>query len=321
VSDLVEDRAGIRQLASPQSIFQEHALMKHLHPPSFISARPLHFAGTLALCAVGFAGTAAFAQNALPTTGGHYAISENGKQLGEAQFSVSPIAGGATLTSSGQMKLDKFSYSFNSQATVDAGGNLVRDQLTGSVHGSKASGNNIQFDTASDATGRNFKMTINADGKLTSNTVDRHQNTVLVPDLDPAAYSLMAHLCLRKPDTAWVIIPKQDGILVPALYEPEPDLQGMMNGQPVTVHHVAAALSMQNSIVVELFFEDNGTLLEADLNAQNLHVIADGFKLKDHPKPVAPPAGEAPQQNGQQPNAQPGQPQQGQQSDGPPPQQ
>lgn len=293
--------------------------MKHLDPISFLCARPLRLVSVLALSAIGFTGPAALAQNALPTSGGHYTISEDGKQLGDAQFSVTPITGGATLISSGQMKLDKFSYSFNSHATVDAGGNLVRDQLTGSVHGSKASGNNIQFDTASDATGRNFKMTINADGKLTSNSVDRHQNTVLVPDLDPAAYSLMAHLCLRKPDTAWVIIPKQDGILVPALYEPEPDLQGTLNGQPITVHHVAAALSMQNSIVVELFFEDNGTLLEADVNAQNLHMIADGFKLKEHPKPVAPPAGEAPQPEGQNGQQQPGQ--QGQPQQGPPQQQ
>jgi hypothetical protein len=265
---------------------------------------------TVALCA-----GPARAQNVLPSTGGHYTISENGKELGEAQFSVASIAGGATLTSSGHMKLDKFSYSFNSQATVDASGNLVRDRLTGSVHGAKASGNNIQFDTASDATGRNFKLSVNADGKLTSNSVDRHRNTVLLPDLDPAAYSLMTHLCLRKPETAWVLIPKQDGILVPALYEPEADLPGTLNGQSVTVHHVVAALSMQNSIVIELFFKDDGTLLEADLNAQNLHVIADGFKLPNHPKPVAPPAGEAPTQGGQ--NGQPGQQQPQQQ----PPQQ
>lgn len=287
--------------------------MNRLDPDFPLFTRSCRVAGVLVLAVAGIAcsaSPAASAQNTLPTGGGHYNISENGKQVGEAEFSVSPITGGETLTSSGQLKLDKFSYSFNSQATVDSGANLVRDRLTGSVHGAKASGNNIQFDTASDATGRNFKMSINADGKLTSNSVDRHQNTVLVPDLDPAAYSLMAHLCLRKPDTAWVIIPKQDGILVPALYEPEPDLVGTVNGQSVTVHHVAAALSMQNSIVIELFFEDNGTLLEADLNAQNLHLVADGFQLKNHPKPVAPPAGEAPQQNGQQPNQQqPNQPQ------------
>lgn len=242
----------------------------------------------------------ALAQNELPTHGGHYTITENNKKLGDAQFSAAPITGGETLTSSGHMQLDKFSYSFASQATVDAKGNLVRDHLTGSVHGTKASGNNIQFDTASDASGKNFQMTINADGKQTTNSVDRHLNTVLVPDLDPAAYSLMSHLCLQKPVTAWVLIPKQNGILVPALYQPEADLSGTLNGQSIAVKHVAVALSMQNSIVIELFYTETGTLLEADLNAQNLHVSADGFTLLNRPKEVAPPAGEAPQQNGQQ---------------------
>lgn len=242
----------------------------------------------------------ALAQNALPLHGGHYTITQSGKTLGDSQFSVSPITGGETLSSSGHMQFDKFSYTFNSQATVDAQGNLVRDRLTGSVHGSKASGNNIQFDTASDATGKNFQMTINADGKQSTNTVDRHLNTVLAPDLDPAAYSLMSHLCLKKPVTAWVLIPKQDGILVPALYQPETDLTGTLNGQNIAVKHVAVALSMQNSIVIELFYTDTGTLLEADLNAQGLHLVADGFNLLNRPKPVAPPAGEAPQQNGQQ---------------------
>ncbi len=249
----------------------------------------------------------AIAQAPLPNESGHFVITESGKALGESQFTIAPLPGGDTLTSSGSMKADKFSYSFNSTATVDAQGNLVRDQLTGSVHGAKASGNNIRFDTSSDPTGRSFSMHVDADGKQTTNQVDRHRNTVLVPDLDPAAYTLMVHIALAQPRTAWVLIPKQNGILVPADYSRLADLNGTLNGQSITVKHSVVAMSMRNSIVVELFYTAHGRLLEADLNAQNIHVTRDGFRLLNRPRPVAPPAGAPPTAQGQgQPGQAPG---------------
>ncbi|WP_124847488.1 hypothetical protein [Acidipila sp. EB88] len=241
--------------------------------------------------------TAAFGQAALTTGGAHYAITQAGKPVGDAQFSAAPISGGKTLTSSGHLKLEKFAYSFSSTATVDAQFNLVHDQLSGSVHGAKASANNVQFTTASDATGRSFQININTDGKLTSNAVDRHRNTVLAPDLDPAAYTLMTHIALSHPQSAWVLIPKENGILVPAQYQPAADLNGTLNGQNISVKHTIVALSDQNSIVIELFYTADAQLLEADLNAQNFYVTRDGFKLLNRPKPVAPPHGQAPQQD------------------------
>ena len=258
------------------------------------------------------AGTsAALAQSALRPGTTQYTVTQDGKQVGDAQTSIAPVSGGDVLTSSGGMKLDKFSYSFQSSATVDAEGNLVRDRLTGSVHSAKASGNDIQFDTASDATGRNFQINITSDGKHTTNTVTRHRNTVLMPDLDPAAYTLMAHLALSRPQTAWVLVPKQNGILVPSAYRLLTDLNGTLNGRHITVKHSAVAVGVQNAIVVELFYTESGDLLEADLDAQGLRVAQTDFKLLNRPKPVPPPAGEAPQQGDQQaPQQQQEQPQQ-----------
>ncbi len=264
----------------------------------------------LSLVLTSFLSLSAAAQVALPAGGGHYSIVQNGKALGDAQFSTAAIAGGNTLSSTGHMQLKTFSYSFNNRVTVDAQGNLVRDELTGSVHGTKASGNDIRFITASDATGRNLQITVDASGKQSTNSVDRHRNTVIAPDLDPAAYTLMVKIAREHPQTAWVLIPKETGLLVPALYTPMADLSGTLHGQSVPVKHTVVALSDQNSIVIELFATGSGQLLEADLNAQNFHVVRDGFTLLNRPKPVAPPAGEAPQQadpNGQ--GAPQGQPQ------------
>ncbi len=242
------------------------------------------------------AGFAASAGAQTSATG--YVVTQNNKQVGTSQFSSQPIAGGHTLHSNGTLQIDKFSYSFSNTTTVDAQYNLVRESLAGSVHGSKASGNNIQFDVASDATGRSFNIKINANGKATTSIVDRHRNMVMMPDLDPAAYSLLAKIALTKPQTAWVLIPKQDGILVPAEFQELSDLKGTLNGQGIAVKHIAVALSTENSLVVEIFYTAAGDLLEADLNAQGLRVSQQGFVLKDRPSPVPPPQNDAPTKDG-----------------------
>ena len=265
-----------------------------------------------ALPAVSFLllGSSAFAQ--VRPGGASYTVTQNGKAAGSAEYSAQAVAGGETLHASGSLKVDKFSYNFNETETVDAQGNPVRDSVTGSVHGQKASGNNIRFDTTSDSSGRMFAIRVDADGKQTTNSVDRHRNTVIMPDLDPAAYALMAHLALARPETAWILIPKDNGILVPADYRDLTDLRGTLNGQNITVKHAAIAISTENSLVVELFYTESGDLLEADLNAQGLRVEQNGFKLLNRPKPIAPPANQPPTQPGQGQQQGPGQePQQG----------
>jgi hypothetical protein len=72
-----------------------------------------------------------------------------------------------------------------------------------------------------------------------------------------------------------------------------------LNGANINVKHVSAALSDTNAVTLELYYKPDGQLLEADLNAQNLYVVHDGFKLTVHPAPTPPPPGQAPQQPGQ----------------------
>jgi hypothetical protein len=85
------------------------------------------------------------------------------------------------------------------------------------------------------------------------------------------------------------------------------------------VHHTSVAVSEQNAITVELYYTNDGSLLEADLPEQNFNIIHDGFKLDTRPH-YTPPRGSAPPQQqpgqspapgaqpGQQPAPQPGQP-------------
>ncbi|HEX3986120.1 MAG TPA: hypothetical protein VHX13_05850 [Acidobacteriaceae bacterium] len=243
----------------------------------------------------------AFAQApGVPLGSSHYTLVEadTGKTAGSAEASVSTVPGGYQIDSRGDLKLAKFTYSFTNSNHLDSQLNIVRDQLNGSVNGAS-----VAFDLASDPTGRQFQITIVAGGKTTTNTVDRHQHLALLPDLDPAAYIAMAHFALENPPTTWIIIPKQNGLLVPADYNSRPDVSGTLDGRSTTVHHTSVIVSEQNGITVELYYSTDGQLLEADLPEQNFYVIRDGFRLQSRPH-YTPPRGAAPPPNAQQPGAQ-----------------
>lgn len=233
----------------------------------------------------------------VPVGQNHYSLVEarEGKSVGSADCTVGSVASGYQIDSRGSLSIAKFSYSFTDSNRLDPQLNIVRDQLSGTVNGQQ-----VTFSLASDPSGRQFQASIVASGKTTTNTFDRHQRTVLLPDLDPAAYIEMAHFALAHPPTAWVVIPKQNGVLVPADYEPQADAHGTLQGQAVLVHHTSVVVNAVNGITVELYYTNDGTLLEADLPEQNFYVIHDGFRLENRPK-YQPPRGSAPPPDQQQP--------------------
>ena len=237
----------------------------------------------------------------VPVGQSHYTLvtANDGKAVGSADCTVSSAPGGYQIDSRGTLSMAKFSYAFTNTNRLDTDLNMVRDQLTGTVKDQQ-----VTFGLGSDPSGRQFQVTVLASGKTTTNTFDRHQHTVLLPDLDPAAYIAMAHFALEHPPTAWIVIPKENGLLVPADYEPQPDAHGTLQGQGVLVHHTSVAVSTQNAITVEVYYTSDGTLLEADLPEQNFYVIHDGFRLENRPK-YQPPPGEAPPPEQQQPGATP----------------
>ena len=250
---------------------------------------------------------ALFAQApAIPAGQAHFNIvtANDGKTVGSADSNVSIAPGGYQITSHGDLKMAKFTYSFTNESRLDNTLNIVHNKLTGTVNGAQ-----VTFTMGSDPTGRQFQINIDASGKPTANTVDRHQHTVLLPDLDPAAYSEAVHFAIEHAGTTWIVIPKQTGLLLPSLYTPLADVHGTFHGQPVDAHHTSVVVSEQNGITVELYYTSEGALLEADLPEQNFYVIRDDFKLQSRPK-YTPPHGTAPPANPNQPqdpNQAPGQ--------------
>ena len=259
----------------------------------------------LFLCAAALVTSASFAQTTTLTPGTvSYTIQQDGKNLGAASYTVQNAPNKYILTSNGKMTESKFSYAFSNTQKIDTALNLITAQLNGVV-----SGKAVSFTATSDPTGRQFKFDISANGQQQTNTVDRNLNTVMLTDLDPAGYMLLTQVAMRSPANAWVLIPKENGFLVPVKFSPQSDTPGRLNGQPLSVKHTSAAISSQNAITVELFYSPDGKLLEADLPEQNFYVIRDGFKLTNRPKPPAPPHGQAPPPQDQQQDQQ-GQPQQ-----------
>lgn len=259
----------------------------------------------LTVAAFTFGGQATAQGGALPTGSAQFRLiqADTGKSVGSAACSVTSLPSGYQVDSSGQMQMTKFSYRFNNSNRLDQYLNIVRDQITGTVNGGQ-----VTFTLASDSTGRTFNVSIDAKGKTTTNSFDRHQRTTLLPDLDPAAYLEMAHFALQHPPTAWMVIPKKNGVLVPANYQPQPDIGGIFHSQPILLHHTSVLVSSENGISVEIYYTSQGELLEADLPEQNFYVIRDGFVLRNRPQ-YKPPQGTAPPPQQQQQQPQQGYPQ------------
>lgn len=250
---------------------------------------------------VGIPQAPAQAQISLPAGTVNYTIYQQDKSVGSSEYTVIPTGAGYTVTSRGDLHLSKLNYSFENSQNLDHMLNLVSDQITGTVNGSP-----VTFTVKSDPTGRQFDINVNAKGKDTQNTIDRHQHLALLPDLDAAGYMLLTQIGLQNPQVSWALIPKENGLLVPTIYTPDASVRARMDGHEIEVQHTSVSISAQNAISVELFYDHGGRLLEADLPQQNFYVVRNGFKLTNRPK-YAPPR--APEGSGPPPDQQGGAPQ------------
>jgi len=240
-------------------------------------------------------------QTSVPAGTSHYTITQNDKTVGSAEFTATSIAGGYTITSHGSLRLSKLNYSFTNTQNLDRALNLVSDEITGTVNGSP-----VTISIKADPTGRQFNINVSAKGKNTQNTVDRHQHLALLPDLDPAGYMLLTRIGLENPQVSWALIPKDNGLLVPTIYQRQPDVKGRLDGRDIMVQHTTATVSAANAINVELFHTQDGRLLEVDLPQQNFYVSLENFKLTNRPKFAPPRSPEPPpQQQGEPQDSEP----------------
>lgn len=258
----------------------------------------LLLSATLPVFGLSAMGQSAAGQNVpLPAGQSQFTITQNGKTVGHTESNIERLSNGYSIESHGDLSLGKFHYSFTSQNRLDPMLNLDHIQITGAVNGKHAG-----FDAASSPDGRQIIIHTQGDGKTESNTVTRHQNLVVAPDFDAAAYVEMVHFAIAQPQYSWILLPKGKGILIPCGYVNKADVQGRMDGHQITLHHTTVIISAQNAVSIELYYSSDGTLMEADLPQQNFYVVRNGFDLLNRPTYSIPQVGSGqPQQgNGQQ---------------------
>jgi len=224
----------------------------------------------------------------------NFTLSQNGKSVGQAFLGLKPGNGGFDLTSGAKIDMPGLKYNFSQNTLLDGGYHLTRAQLSGSVNGTSATVNATKQ-------GQQFLMSINANGSVTNTPLAFHQRAVLLPDFDPGALQVLLNLGAAHNNLdIWGLIPKQTGSITALRIATDADMQGALNGKPLTVHHLTVTYGTSKT---ELFSSPANELLQAEWTDEGFALVRQGFKLTPPARPGAPPAAPL------QPAAQPAQPQ------------
>jgi hypothetical protein len=236
-----------------------------------------------------------------------FILSQNGKSVGSANLSVKHDGQWIETASGAKVDMPGLKYSFNENAVFDGGYRISNVKLNGIVNGSSAT---VSGKTA----GQQFIMTIVANGNTTNTPLTMHRNAVFFPDFDPAALQALLTLSAASGNQdLWALVPKQTGTVQTVVMTANPDMQGTLDGSPVTVKHLTLKYGTDK---VELFSSQRSELLQAEWTEEGFAMVRQGFKLTPPAKPLGEPPTKpadadqnAPQDQappqGQQPQAQP----------------
>jgi hypothetical protein len=251
---------------------------------------------------VSLVGAAAGSQTGLAQS---FQISQNGKSVGKANLRIDKSSAGFDATSDADIKMPGLTYKFNEKESLDTGYRLTKVQLDGTVNGSSAKVNTSKL-------GAQFLMKISANNNVITTPLVMHPNAVFIPDFDPGALQALLNLgALHNNANMWALVPKQSGSITATKVATDADMQGSLNGKPLTVHHLSVNF---DSSKIELFSSPTNELLQAEWTDEGFAMVRQGFKLTPPAKPGAPPPAPAQPAQGQgqapgQPSQQPTQPQ------------
>jgi hypothetical protein len=227
-----------------------------------------------------------------------FELSQNGKSVGKAKLQVDKSAAGFEANSDADINMPGLIYKFSEKESLDSGYRLTKVELKGEVNGAKAT-----VDTSK--LGAQFLMKINANGGSTTTPLVMHPHAVFMPDFDPGALQVLLSLgAAYNNANMWALVPKQAGSITAMRIVTNADMQGTLNGKPLTVHHLTMTYDSNKT---ELFSSPANELLQAEWTKEGFALVREGFKLTPPAKPGAPPP--APAQPAQQQPAQPQTPQ------------
>ena len=220
-----------------------------------------------------------------------FIVSQNGKTVGSANLQLSKSAEGFKALSDTKIDMQGLNYKITSNASLDSGYRLNEVQLSGSVNGTAASVETMR--QAQAGQGQQFLMKITANGNVTNTPLAFHQRTVFVPDFDPGALQVLLDVGAQHNNAdIWALVPKQTGSVEQLQIATNADMQGTLNGQPLTVHHLTVNYQASK---LEIFSGPDNGLLQAEWRNEGFALVRQGFKLTPPAHP-----GAAPQQPAQQ---------------------
>jgi hypothetical protein len=209
-----------------------------------------------------------------------FVISQHGHPVGNATVTFSANPHGFDSTSVVHVSMKGLDYSLSKTEELSPANRLKRVQLSATVNNSA-----VNVTAAPDSA--QILLNISANGRTSSTPLAPHAAAVFLPDFDPGAFdTLLALAAAQNNRGLWVIIPKKAGSISPVQLATYADERGTLNGKPITVHHLEAAIA---GTTTDLFSGPENQLLQAELNEQGFALIRKGFVLTPPAKPGAPP--------------------------------
>jgi hypothetical protein len=211
---------------------------------------------------------------------GSFIISQHGHSVGTAIVNFTAAPQGYNSTSVIRVAMQGLNYSLSKTERLTSANAIKHVQLSATVNGSA-----VNVNAAPDAA--QILLNISANGRSTTTRLAAHPAAVFLPDFDPGALDTLLALAVSHNNRdLWAIIPKQAGSIAPIQLATHADMQGTLDGKPVTVHHLVATIAGADT---DLFSGPENQLLQAELPQAGFALVRKGFVLTPPAKPSAPP--------------------------------
>ena len=209
-----------------------------------------------------------------------FAVSQNGKPVGTASFTLTSSPSGYDSTSVVRVDMQGLTYALSKTEELSPTCTLLDVQLSAIV-------NNSAVNIVAKPDGAQILMNISANGRANTTRLDAHKSAIFLPDFDPGALqTLLTVAAAGNNRDLWAIIPKQAGSISPVQLATYPDEQGTLDGKPLTVHHLIATIAGTST---DVFSGPENQLLQAELPQQGFALVRKGFVLTPPTRPLAAP--------------------------------
>jgi len=210
---------------------------------------------------------------------GSFAIAQRGHAVGTATFQFTAAPQGYDSTSLVHVAMQGLDYDLSKTEQLSPANRLRHAQLSAVVNGTAVT-------VAAEPGAGQILLNISANGRRTAARLAAHPGAVFLPDFDPGALETLLALAVAQDNRdLWAILPKNTGSIEPVQLATYPDQQGTLDGNPITVHHLVAAIAGADT---DLFSGPANQLLQAELPQKGFALVRKGFVLKPPAKPIVP---------------------------------